>query len=240
MKGSEFIQAYEKATAAAQEALVLQAFADGHFPAFLRQFVEVVVAGKSRDGATHEVRYRVAPDYLSVGEDADYVLMPMLPDTAQRIVDSWGCLLPTERMVEQIHAHATRLTMGAFSPPHETTDIAKHSALCLRRRVLRGLAPGAFTSGDKKDIVITPLLVAHPDGLAIYGGRWDGSGKLIQSLTATAHNRRYKDYSHGVRAVAMDALLDGQPTTVAAILADANLCPLLSHEGRVTQPRYHL
>ena len=46
------------------------------------------------------------------------------------------------------------------------------------------------------------------------------------------------DYSHGIRLVRNQMLVNGQVLSVAAVLADANLCVLLSDEGVVTNPRY--
>ena len=51
----------------------------------------------------------VAPDYLAVGTDEDYLLTPMTPMIAQRIADRLGCTLPTRKMVDDIYAACQRL-----------------------------------------------------------------------------------------------------------------------------------
>ena len=46
----------------------------------------------------------------------------------------------------------------------------------------------------------------------------------------------YVDYSHGIRLVKQQMIVDGVPMSVADVLADPNLCVLLSDEGVVTNP----
>jgi hypothetical protein len=45
------------------------------------------------------------------------------------------------------------------------------------------------------------------------------------------HASWYVDYSHGIRLVRQAVKVDGQPSTVAAVLKDPLLHPLLSDEG---------
>ena len=45
----------------------------------------------------------------------------------------------------------------------------------------------------------------------------------------------YADYSHGIRLVRSRVFVDGQPTTIAPVLADLVRRPLLSDEARSPQ-----
>ena len=47
------------------------------------------------------------PDYLAVGSDADFVRVPMTPQTAQRVADAFGCALPTRKIVDEVYRAAT-------------------------------------------------------------------------------------------------------------------------------------
>ncbi len=95
---------------------------------------------------------------------------------------------------------------------------------------------GPLVGGIKKDVVITPLLASNPGKVAIYG--WHQlNGQPIQPLYL-GHGVSYVDYSHGIRLVRGQMLVNGQVRSVADVLADPDLCVLLSDEGVVTNPRY--
>jgi hypothetical protein len=201
----------------------------GNIPDFLRSFHTIRIQGKLADGKVHQLELQVAPDYLSVGSDADYVRMPLTPATAARIADRLSCSLPTCKMVDEIHRNATlklqpaplvenREAMATFMQHNEIIEIA-----------LRGHKPGDLLDGIKKDVVLTNRLKAAPTKVAIYG--WEYlDGKPIQPLT-TVHKGTYVDYSHGIRLVRQQLMVDGQPNSVAGVLRDPLLHPLLSDEG---------
>ena len=86
-----------------------------------------------------------------------------------------------------------------------------------------GIAPGHLVSGHKKDIVIP-----HRDGrVAIYGGRWE-NGSRIQSYS-NVHHDGYEDYSHGVRLVSQEVMIDGQSMSLRDALADPALASLFTN-----------
>jgi hypothetical protein len=75
-----------------------------------------------------------------------------------------------------------------------------------------------------------------PDKVAIYG--WHHTnGSFIQPLYL-GHTETWVDYSHGVRLVQQKMTVNGNPTTVADVLADPKLSGLLSDEGVIANPRY--
>ena len=93
----------------------------------------------------------------------------------------------------------------------------------------RGHAVGELIDGIKKDVVLTNKLKNAPTHVAIYG--WEYlDGKPIQPVT-TVHKGTYVDYSHGIRLVRQQVIVDGQASSVAAVLKDPLLHPLLSDEG---------
>jgi hypothetical protein len=95
---------------------------------------------------------------------------------------------------------------------------------------------GALVAGHKKDVVITARLAQSPGKVAIYG--WHHTnGDPIQPLYL-GHTAAWVDYSHGVRLVQRSLQVNGKPSSVAAVLADANLAGLLSDEGPFVCSRY--
>jgi hypothetical protein len=233
LTGSAFLVRLGDTTGAAREQAILAAVQGGHLPGFLGSFVEV-----SLQAGGHTARVRVAPDYLAIGTDADFVRMPMLPATAQQIADHLGCALPRPRLVDAIwQAARYKLRPRPLPPgPGMGSNEYYRRANELIEQELAGRPLGGLTAGDKKDIVLTNRLASRPGQVAIYG--WHRtSGSPIQPLSLV-HGRNYVDYSHGVRLISRQVRVDGQETTIDAVLADPELAPLLSAEVPVTITRY--
>ncbi|MBU0638791.1 MAG: hypothetical protein KKB50_08000 [Planctomycetes bacterium] len=221
-----------------REARLLAEVTGGNIPGFMRTFVPITVTATINGGPV-EATYWVTPDYLCVGRDADFVRMPITPEIAQPIADAFACLLPTRKMVDDIYAHATvKLAPMPISPT--TTDITRATTYYRHHQIIEGQRVGqplgALIGGIKKDVVITPQLVSNPTKVAIYGWhRLDGTP--IQPLYL-GHVIWYVDYSHGIRLVRQQMIVDGTEMSVADVLADPDLHVLLSDEGVVTKPRY--
>lgn len=213
----------------------------GNVPEFYRKFCAVNVTN-SFNGAQHTATFFAAPDYLAVGDDEDYFFTPMTPGIAQRIADRLGCLLPTRKMVNDIHAAAVvKLVPQPIPPGPEMITVpvfAEHNALVRAQRLAKqtDYPLGALVSGDKKDLVLTPRLTNSPGRVAIYG--WHQTNGLPIQPLYLGHTDAWADYSHGVRLVLNRMLLNSKPTTVTAVLADAKFAGLLSDEGVITEPRY--
>ncbi len=219
----------------AREAAVRAEIERGNVPAWWRRFVEVKLG---------DATILVAPDYLAVGSDEDYFLVPLSPGAAQGIADRLGCVLPTRRMVEAIHRAAPLQLEPAPIPPSAAMTtvkvFAEHNAMVRAQRLAAGAAhpPGTLVAGHKKDIVITPRLAAAPGKVAIYG--WHRSdGSAIQPLYL-GHTDAWVDYSHGVRLVRRAMTVNGKSATVPEVLADPARAALLSDEGPVAEQRYRV
>jgi len=98
MGGKFFAETVADLPPKAREAAIVQEILRGNIPDFLRTFVTIKVG----DG----VAYEVMPDYLAIGTDADFVRMPMMPQSAAIIATAFGCTLPTRKMVNDIYAQA--------------------------------------------------------------------------------------------------------------------------------------
>lgn len=195
-------------------------------PGFLRRFKTVRL-----NSGNHIAELRVTPDYLAVGSDDDFFRIPMTPTTARRLADAWNCTLPTPRVVDAIYAQADlKLSPQPLTERREAVEtFYEHHQLIERQRADAKAANGSLVAGIKKDVVISRRLLDKPGHVAIYGWhKLDGSP--IQPLT-TVHVEKYVDYSHGIRLVSQDVLLDGKSAKLDVILRDPQSCELLTDEG---------
>lgn len=219
---------------------IVQAVLSGNVPTRVRRFAPINVRAIIDD---RDIRatYWVTWDYLAIGADNDFVRIPMTPASAQRIADALGCVLPTRKMVDHIYAQApVKLAPAPISPAQ--TDITDPQTFLRHQQMIEEQRAKSrqvgLIAGIKKDVVISPRLAERPDRVAIYG--WHRlTGRRIQPLYL-GHVDWYVDYSHGIRLVKQQMLVDGEPMRVADVLADPDLHPLLSDEGPVPQPRYPL
>jgi hypothetical protein len=209
----------------------------GNVPGFLRQLRPVSIAGHLRDGRSVQLTLCVLSDYLGLGSDRDFLLVPMGLDSALDVASRFGFVLPTRRMVDLIYraaaVHLVPQPLPAGDQMRSAAYLQRHDALVEQQRAAQGAAPGALTAGHKKDLVLTERLWQQPGRVAIYGWQHP-DGKPIQSLS-TVHGARYADYSHGIRLVSQTLYVDGRPTRLLDALADAQLAPLLSDEGPLPQ-----
>lgn len=206
----------------------------GNVPGFLRSLVPVTLTRPPKQIAGPEqVVVFVTPDYLSVGDDQDFLPVPLDFLAAAELAAELGFGLPTTRIVDAIYDMAAlRLSPIPMTPGPQMRSMAtivEHRARIEAERA--GRPPGELVAGTKKDLVLTGRLRAMPDREAIYG--WHRlDGQPIQPLSLV-HGVRYADYSHGVRLVDDVVLVDGQPASYFAALADPLIAPLLSREGPI-------
>jgi len=243
--GAAFMAESATLSRQAREEAIKKAVLAGNTPAFLNKFKEIKIKKVLSDGKEHTISYFAAPDYLSIGTDSDYVRVPMSPVTAQQIADKLGCMLPTARMVDDIYAQAsTKLNpqpMSSGNYPNwqnrmmKSEFYAEHQKLIQSQAAKIGHKDGELAAGHKKDVIISNSLNAHPDRVIIYGWQMKG-GKNIQPLS-WIHENSYADYSHGVRLIKREMIVDGVKTDAAEILKDPVLSALLSKEGAMKDIR---
>jgi len=239
--GADFIKIISTLDFAQREQAVVEEVFAGNVPAFQWRLCPVTVTNVA-EGITNIAVFFVTPDYLAVGSDDDYLLMPISPNTAQRIADRLGCVLPTRKMVDEIYAAAeVRLAPSPIPPgPAMTTvPIFAESNEMIRTQRLANLSShplGALVAGHKKDVVISARLAGVTNRVAIYGWQ-QTNGRAIQPLYP-GHTAAWVDYSHGIRLVSQNMLVNSETKTVAEVLADPKLCGLISDEGVVTNTRY--
>ncbi|MGC8741892.1 MAG: hypothetical protein ACP5UB_10600 [Candidatus Sumerlaeaceae bacterium] len=225
-----------------RERQIYREVAQGNVPNFLR-WLAPVEREVWADGAKSTVRFAVTPDYLAVGSDEDFLRIPATPHLAQWICDRTDCSLPTRTMVDAIcNAAAWRALPRPLPPSPEMVTVEtffRHQLMIEEQRTQAECALGLLVSGVKKDIVLTPQLWqrSSPPRVAIYGWHLP-VGTAIQPLSLV-HKATYADYSHGIRLVANDVLVDGKLHRLSALLQNPTLAPLLSDEGAFAHaPRY--
>lgn len=236
--GSAVMSQMHNLRGAERDAAVVDQVVSGNVPAFLRKLTPVEIAHTDANGEELRVTLCVTPEYLSVGDDDDFVRVPVGLPAAARIAVELGFLLPTPRIVDAIYEQArVRLAPRPMKPTAQmesTAYLLEHDQTLDGQRAEGGDDLTALSAGQKKDIVLTNRLRSKPGRVAIYG--WHRpNGKPIQPLS-TVHGAQYVDYSHGVRLVSRTAFVNGQPHDLAEIMQDRELADLVSGEGVIADP----
>lgn len=236
LTGSRFFALAKSYNWQQRDSLALVYFKAGAIPKWWQHFKKVTVKTIDQQGNMRRLDYWVSPDYFAVGTNDDWVRVPITPMAAQAMMDATGCIFPTRKMVDQIHAAATvqlpPVPMYAFRDSGITL-YQHHLMIEGQRRLKKGLI-----SGIKKDVVTTYKLQYGPKAnrVAIYGW-YQPDGKPIQPLY-TGHVNWYVDYSHGIRFVYNAAKLDGKKSLLSQILSFEAVAKMICDEDTSGYFRY--
>jgi hypothetical protein len=110
--GTELIDEMKRLPASQWQDFMVQKIKEGHIPDFLRDLHTVQMKVKDANGAERTIEYEVMPDYMAIGTDEDYLIVPMSGDMAQQIAVAYGMSPPTALMVDQIAAQGAALDVG--------------------------------------------------------------------------------------------------------------------------------
>lgn len=229
--GSQFQRQIAELPRDQREAAVLQELTSGNVPQFLRRLKPIRVEAMDEVGAKHAVTYFVMPDYLAVGTDDDFFRVPITPASATAIADKFDASLITTKISDDVFA-ASQVKLDPKPLTKDRDAVAtfwQHHQIIEEQ--LRGKPRGLLVAGIKKDVVLTNRLKEKPHKVAIYGWHYP-DGRPIQSLYV-GHVDWYVDYSHGVRLMSQQILVDQRRLQVVDVLKDARLCRLLSTEGPI-------
>ncbi len=236
--GLTFAKMIRNADEETRERSILRELRRGNIPNFLRELAHIQYNARTRSGRAVTVTLWVMKDYLAIGDDDDFVRVPMNPVTAQRVADSFGFSLPTARIVDEVYRAATlRLPPNPFKPSDAMVTVEeflRHDRVI--RLQLDNDTPDELIAGHKKDVVLSNQLNDRPQKVAIYG--WHQVGGLPIQPLSTVHGNWYADYSHGIRLISGMVLIDDRPLPLAEVLQDAELAPLVSYEGALGYVRY--
>ncbi|MFH2140942.1 MAG: T9SS type A sorting domain-containing protein [Bacteroidota bacterium] len=240
--GSDFVSIITNLSQSVREDTIYNHVVLGNVPDFQRNLIPVT-AQEIVGNDTFNITYYVLPDYLAIGCDTDYFLCPMTPVLAQRIAFHTGCTLPTRKMVNEIYFSSTaKLAPQPLPPGSEMTTVPYFSwhndtVWYSRNNILSSHPLGELVGGDKKDIVVSNLIYSSgTDRVVIYG--WHLlSGVPIQGLY-NGHILEYVDYSHGVRLVQNNAIVNDDTLLITDILQNPAISSLFSDEGTISVPWY--
>lgn len=236
--GSQFIKNNINLLGKVREDNILFEFLSGNIPDFLRKFSAVTIQNNN-----DSITYLVMPDYLCIGSDSDYVRIPMNPLTANIIASKYDCTLPTKKIVDDVWAQSiNKLNPLPWGPPYDSSMMSTDRYGIHNTRIqaqLNGKDYKLLTSGHKKDVVLTNKLYPNNPNkkVAIYG--WiQSNGKAIQQLNPVSHEDTYADYSHGIRLIANDVIVNGNLMRIQDIFKDSSLSKLVSDEGVLNFIKY--
>ncbi|MCU0459493.1 MAG: hypothetical protein MUE37_10455 [Bacteroidales bacterium] len=242
--GSEFMKRIGELPRDEREEEIYRAAASGNIPAFLRETVTIKGVFTDLDGTPHTLEYEVMPDYLAIGNDEDFCRIPMTPGTAQRLADLFGGSMLTAKLSDHIWANAeVRLTPFNYVPVGNANELVSkfedHNTQIEKQLAEAGGRHGQLVAGIKKDVIISSRLADRPDRVVIYG--WHKTdGKPIQPVYS-GHIWWYVDYSHGIRFMNAQVLVDGRPAMMPDLLGDPVLFRIITDEERpVENPFYPL
>jgi hypothetical protein len=235
MTGSVFAKYVSGMDRPQREEAIVAELLGGNVPDFLRRLKPVQLIRTVGNGQPVRATVFTMPDYLAVGSEDDYLLIPMNLHSAITVARAFGFILPTPRIVDavfdQSDIHFIPQPLPAGPAMRSTEYYVKHNQKISEQRRLLGVQPEALVSGHKKDVVIADRMARTRERIAIYG--WHRpSGIPIQPLS-TAHNTDYADYSHGIRLVSETVLVGSEPRSIYGVLQDPRLRGLLSDEGVV-------
>lgn len=233
LTGSQFIEATKNLNRQDRENMTLKEVSQGNIPDSLRNLKQVNISITDSNGNKHNAKISVIPDYIAIGSNDDYVRIPMNPITAQKIADKTGMILPTKKIVDEIYK-SSDIKMSPQPLPAGPNMMSneyykKHNDMVQSQLTTKGDSNNKLISGHQKDVVITNRLDNKPKQVAIYGWH-QNNGKPIQPLS-TVHENTYADYSHGVRLVSSNIIVDGKQMNIKDVLKDPVLSKLLSDEG---------
>ncbi|RMH65139.1 MAG: hypothetical protein D6677_03215, partial [Calditrichaeota bacterium] len=227
-----------------REQTVVNEILSGNVPGFARHLKPITFTQKINTRSYTVTLFAVC-DYMAIGSDEDYMYIPMTPSTAQYLADRFDGLLPTRKIVDIIYNHADRrLSPQPIPPSPEMTTVPvflQHTDSIQTQFRRQGWPheAGSMIGGHKKDIVISNKIYSTDrdyDRVVIYG--WHRApGDPIQPLY-NGHSARYADYSHGVRIILKNVIINGDTLRMDKILKDPVLSVLLSDEGTITKAFY--
>jgi hypothetical protein len=229
--GSQFASQIDSLSRDDREAVILQQITQGNIPNFLRTLKPIDVEANDAQGNKHRATYFTTSDYLAIGGDDDFFRIPMIPKTARAIAVAAKASLITPKISDDIFCNADlKLDPKPLTKDRDAAaTFYQHHQIIEQQR--QGNPLSLLVTGIKKDVVLTNRLQEKPHRVAIYGWHYP-DGKPIQPLYV-GHADSHVDYSHGIRLISQQIIVDGQPMQVREVLRDKQLSPLISNEGPI-------
>ena len=231
--GSAFMKRVSQLPLKEREEEIYKALSSGNIPGFLRNTLSMKGEFPDSAGILHKVVLDVMPDYLAIGSDSDFCRIPMNPYTAQKLADEWGASLVTSKISDFLYIKASvKLTPFNYIPAGNANELVtkfeEHNAQIEKQFFDANGVRGQLVAGIKKDVILSGRIAAQPGKVVIYG--WHKpDGKPIQPVYS-GHVWWYVDYSHGIRFINNQVILDGSPALLSDILKNPLLHKIFSDE----------
>lgn len=175
----------------------------------------------------------VSPDWVGFGGPEVLFRVPLKARAAWRVVTHHDCVLPTQRIVDAIHAQGTvRLPFHGWrtwAQEHhlDMDDVAVWQACNDGLEHLRQGRTGLVTDGGKDTVMGAMQRRAFPGKVCIYGG-WEKDAIAPVQPLSTIHSATYGDYSQFTRMVRRMMDVEGVgPVAVRDVAAHPVYYPLL-------------
>jgi hypothetical protein len=243
LNGSAFATSIQTFDLETREEAIFNEIKNGNIPAFLIQELIPVKFSENIDDSLYNVTIYVMPDYLAIGENSDYFLMPMTPILAQKVMDEIGGILPTRKMVDLIWSAASvKLSPNPIPPSDAMITMpvfSQHNMMVLNQRnaFIDDYPLGSLVSGHKKDVILSNRIAENLNKVVIYGWHYT-TGVPIQPLFS-GHVNWYADYSHGIRGVLAQCDINNENIAVSDVLHNPYLYRLLSDENAPMEITYY-
>lgn len=231
--GSEFIKRVADLPLNEREEEIYKTLSAGNVPDFLRKMVTLTTEFPDSAGNLHKVTFEVMPDYLSVGSDSDFCRIPMNPYTAQRLASEFGASMITSKLSDFLYRAAeVKLKPFNYIPLGNENELVtkfrEHNSQIETQLREAGGYHGQLVAGIKKDVILSERIANQPGRVVIYG--WHKpDGTPIQPVYS-GHVWWYVDYSHGIRFINNQVLIDGRHRLFTDILSDPLLFRIFSSE----------
>jgi hypothetical protein len=240
LSGSEFAKSIQFLPREERERAIYVEVIQGNTPAFNKTFVPVHI---TKD--TVNIELMVSPDYLCVGNDSDYVYVPLTPITAQRIASQLNSSLPTARIVDAIFTQATVKLRPQPIPPSDSMITVgvflQHQDSIMTQLASLEMTKGELVAGHKKDVILSNRIYHQlkkkvPKPVVIYG--WHKPDGIPIQPVYNGHAETYVDYSHGIRLVRDRIVINGRKMSLQDVLKSPIWSHYLSDEGVIEKPFY--
>ena len=231
--GSAFIKRIAPLPLNDREEEIYRAISSGNIPDFLRNTITLTGEFADSAGVLHKVSFETMPDYLAVGCDSDFCRIPMNPYTAQRLASEFGASMITAALSDYIYRKADiKLTPFNYIPVGNANELVtkfeEHNAQIEKQLREAGGVHGQLIAGIKKDVILSGRIADQPGKVVIYG--WHKpDGRPIQPVYS-GHVWWYVDYSHGIRLINNQVMINGKSYSFADVLQDPVLYKIFSDE----------
>lgn len=251
---SEFVRAHEQTRHSVMENELINQISYGNVPTRLRKLRPISLKTLDKNGLKHKVTFFALPDYLTLGEDGEGLVIPMTLRAAKVVAKNLGLIFPTKKMVDLIFEASSVKIPGSIQREFPSAGASNKEILesyfvthnyivdfmlkLPQEKYEQAMRGEIFIAGAKKDLVLAPGIDKNSKMEAIYGWFMKRTGPRgkdiykVQQPLFLGHSGLYCDYSHGIRLIHPTVLVDDKEVPLEKILSDSNLHVLLSDYGR--------